>query len=181
MKRINFKEELYFHLSGNRKDPDPFQVNPDVVWNLFNIHIQIINEFHQVTPICFVIMPNHFHLLCKFPSLEILEESTHYLKENFSKNIFSANHVCGYSSFFKRRILTYTDFQNLYKYIYRNPVESGLAKRAEEYRYSSLRDILNCKYPTLYKDPFHIIFDEIRVLTWLNHKIQNLYISYPKE
>lgn len=66
-------------------------------------------------------------------------------------------------------IISYPQFLNAYKYIYRNPVEAGLVQKVEDYPYSTLKALIgkgiaHCSitdHMGLVQNPFHH-------LNWLN-------------
>ena len=63
----------------------------------------------------------------------------------------------------------YAQFLNTYKYVYRNPVEAGLASKCEDYRYSSLQGLLGRQKPyVIVLDPLGLVQNPFRVLSWLN-------------
>lgn len=66
-------------------------------------------------------------------------------------------------------IKNYSQYLNTYKYIYRNPVEAGLALMCETYRYSSLGGLLGQNELLInVLDPMGMIQNPRRILTWLN-------------
>jgi hypothetical protein len=69
-----------------------------------------------------------------------------------------------------------------YKYIYRNPVEVGLARRVEDYTYSSLYLLLNRERPSLqhsFVDPLQLIQNLPVRLRWLNSANAFSQTSFP--
>jgi putative transposase len=86
----------------------------------------------------FVLMPDHFHLL--LTPLLTLERAPQLIKGDFS---FRARKELGFSgeiwekSYYDRRVRDWEEYLGFQKYVRLNPVRRGLAKAAEEYRYSS--------------------------------------------
>lgn len=61
-------------------------------------------------------------------------------------------------------------YGNVYKYVYRNPVEANLCSRVQDYPYSSLNFILGrdtYRFP-VFDTYFEIIDDHWSTLNWLN-------------
>lgn len=84
----------------------------------------------------FVIMPDHFHALIT-PAPEIsLERAVQFIKGGFSFRLKSSLPVWQ-ESFTNHRIRDDEDFERHREYIRMNPVRAGLARRAEDYPYSS--------------------------------------------
>jgi hypothetical protein len=112
----------------------------------------------------FLLMRNHFHLLwspyslndgaCRDKLIDKFSE-VFELKMNHGKIFYP--------------ILSFPQYAQVYKYIYRNPVEAGVVMKVEDYAYSTLQIVLGNqpKLPGL-EDPFGVIFDQHRMLQWLN-------------
>ena len=86
----------------------------------------------------FVVMPDHFHLL--ITPQESLERAMQLIKGGFS---FRAKRELGFRreiwqpSFYDRRVRDAEEYFAFRDYIRQNALKSGLALRAEDYRYSS--------------------------------------------
>jgi putative transposase len=66
-------------------------------------------------------------------------------------------------------IKNYSQYLNVYKYIYRNPVEAGLSLMCESYPYSTLNSILGQSTQHLKViDSMSVIQNPRKILTWLN-------------
>ncbi|MBC7754321.1 MAG: hypothetical protein H7Z71_08795, partial [Moraxellaceae bacterium] len=66
-------------------------------------------------------------------------------------------------------IKNYSQYLNTYKYIYRNPVEAGLAFMCESYIYSTLNGILGQNDLLLHVlDTMGVIQNPRKILNWLN-------------
>ncbi|HUB03169.1 MAG TPA: transposase [Terriglobales bacterium] len=84
----------------------------------------------------FVIMPDHFHALIT-PSPDVsLERAAQFIKGGFSFRLKSRFPVWQ-PSFTNHRIRDYEDFERHRDYILMNPVRAGLARRPDEYLFSS--------------------------------------------
>jgi putative transposase len=88
----------------------------------------------------FVVMPNHVHVLVTIGKGMTIEKATQLMKGNFSyrakKELGFGGEVWqpGYSAV---QIDDYESFLAHRAYIYENPVKAGLAKKPEDYPYSS--------------------------------------------
>ena len=87
---------------------------------------------------CFVVMPEHFHLL--ITPLEItIERAMGVLKGGYSfrvKRELNRNFEVWQPGFTDRRVRV-GEYERFKTYIEQNPVKAGLAKRAEDYPYGS--------------------------------------------
>ena len=89
----------------------------------------------------FVIMPDHVHALLT-PAPEIsLERALQFIKGGFSYRLHSRPPVWQ-ASFTNHRIRDWEDYEHHREYVRMNPVRAGLAKRAEDYPYSSAAGVL---------------------------------------
>ena len=87
----------------------------------------------------FVVMPNHVHLLMK-PKIE-LRRIMNGMKGSTAK---AANEILGRTGkpfwqdeSFDHWVRTEKEFGNIFRYIERNPVSAGLARRPEDWAWSS--------------------------------------------
>jgi putative transposase len=89
----------------------------------------------------FVIMPDHVHALLT-PAPEIsLERAMQFIKGGFSYRLKSRPPIWQ-ASFTNHRIRDFADYENHREYIRMNPVRAQLAKRAEDYPYSSAAGVM---------------------------------------
>ena len=66
-------------------------------------------------------------------------------------------------------VLSYAQYLNTYRYIYRNPIEAKLVLKIEDYKYSSLyyllgKSLLHCQII----DHLGLIQNPIKLLNWIN-------------
>ena len=79
------------------------------------------------------------------------------------------NHVYG-GRVFRSRIASDHHLKNVYKYVYRNPVEAGLVTQVQDYRYSTLLSLFGDAVTIIPLEFDFVLFadDERRVVEWLN-------------
>ncbi|MDD4294741.1 MAG: transposase [Candidatus Omnitrophica bacterium] len=109
-----------------------------------------IKEYEKIVEIyAYCLMPTHVHLLLR----EIREGGISFFMNKISKS---------YAQYFNKKykrqgplwqgryknVLVKEDEQLIYltRYIYRNPCKSGLVDSPQEWKYSSLQEVLNDKY-----------------------------------
>lgn len=121
----------------------------------------------------FVLMVNHFHLLARFPLGNISPAMMYFMRESskrIGKKSHKENHLYG-GRFHRCRIANQHYFNHAYKYNYRNPVSVGIAKRCEEYPFSTLNGLLGQRRLYIPVQEDTTLFSGIEdVLQWLNAK-----------
>lgn len=73
-------------------------------------------------------------------------------------------------------IKSYQQFLNVYRYIYRNPVEVQLCKQAQYYPFSTLKEILGLQINYFNAvDPARVIQNPSAILSWINKNELDLF------
>ncbi|OFZ17863.1 MAG: hypothetical protein A2Z20_05800 [Bdellovibrionales bacterium RBG_16_40_8] len=133
--------------------------------------LTLAHYLYNINILSFVLMPNHFHLLAQTPEAN-LSDAMRYFMCSTSKAINVRAHKINQnhgSRYFRCLIKKEIYFQNVYKYVYRNPVTAGLSKTVEAYRYSSIQMYLGLqtiKVP-LSSDE-QLMSYTYKTLSWLN-------------
>ena len=143
----------------------------DQVWDLMCDYLYLLHCGFGVEILSFVLMSNHFHLIARFPLLNISAAMNYFLRET-SKHIGrisgESNHVYG-GPFHRCRIAKQLYFTHAYKYNYRNPVAAGIVDRCELYPYSTLNGLLGYrKMHVPVREDTTLFSDVSGVLHWLN-------------
>lgn len=118
-------------------------------------------------------MSNHYHMLARTPHFN-LPAGMHYLKMNVSKEITALSGRINqtFAGPYHSSLIDNSEYNRaVYKYIYRNPVDAGLAKNVESYPYSTLFGLLGFGASTisLVEDVF--LFENTQqTLKWLNEQ-----------
>lgn len=162
-KRLKFKKDLneYFHLNF---DFETHPLFPELDWLLLNYHLNRLAQVHDIELLGFVMMSSHCHLLFKSPL-----QKENYFTEALLREL---NVKCGESSLVEP-ICNIAQFLNSYKYLYRNPVEAGMVRRCEDYRFSSLHGLLGkSELATQVIDPLSVAQNPIKILNWLNNHFE---------
>lgn len=181
MSRINFKLSNYYHVSGKWDCVLSDRNQMSELWNLSLVQLSALEIFGELNIIAFVLMNNHFHLLIKLKTSEVISELNLYFKKNMTQNLMNVGVLDNSSEFhdlFFKRISSFAELKELYRYVYRNPIEANICDKAEDYAYSTLHYALKKNFNLAKEDPFHLIFNEPRVLQWINSKDKPLYYTY---
>lgn len=118
-----------------------------------------------MTSHAFVLMGNHFHHLWS-PCVSSEKSAFEAFAEVVSKELNEPTFIWEESVF---SIDSFFQYRETYKYIYRNPVQAGLVACVEEYKYSTIQNVLGRDRVVIgLQDPFGLIFDQFRQLRWLN-------------
>ena len=158
----NNSQITYFHLNFE------FEICPLMAvldWKLLCHQLNKISSLHQIELQAFVMMTTHSHLLFKSYA-----QKENYFTEGLLKELKIRNN--GQNSL-TEPIKNKTQYLNTYKYIYRNPIEAGLAMRCEKYQYSSLNSLLGYSTNSLnIIDPLNVTQNPFKILNWLNQNNQ---------
>ena len=160
------------HITARSNNREQFPVPLSLVWELLADYLQILKHEFGIEVLSFVLMPNHFHLICKDPKTNISKGMQFFMRES-SKELGRLsgriNKVWG-GPFFSSVIANPLYFFHAYKYVYRNPVRANLCDRVELYPYSSLAVLLGNSRTVLPMCDDTILFEEglQSTLDWLN-------------
>ena len=127
----------------------------------------------------FVLMGNHFHLLCHTP-FENIDQCMHQFMRGTSvdvnQRLKSKNSL--WDGHYRWSVIrSQTHYFQVYRYIYQNPVRAELVERVEEYQFSSLKRDL--PFPLHTNVPISFCGEEGELL-WLNEKYQEEDLSLIK-
>lgn len=156
-----------YHITSRCNNKEFFPIPLKEVWSCMLLRLQETHEKHQLAIHAFVLMGNHFHLLCHTPKANI-DECMHYFLRMTSIDINrrsqSMNHLWG-----GRYRWTLIDSQRyyfqVYRYIYQNPLRAKIVSRVEDYPFSTLK--LGIPFPLHTSIPLSFAGHEGE-LAWLN-------------
>ncbi|WP_407652951.1 transposase [Bdellovibrio svalbardensis] len=137
-------------------------------------YLFFISTAYKIEIHSFVLMNNHFHLIARFPENNMSEAMNYFMRETsrvISRSSMRINQTYG-GRYFRSAITKPHYLEHVYKYVYRNPIEAGLASNAEEYPYSTLSILLGKKNGIipLIRDPRLEPKLLESTLRWLNKK-----------
>ena len=161
MKKSLFREgHYYFHINLD------FNVHPifkELDWIFVQKNVNQCLQAHSIHLHALVMMDTHLHLLIQ--------------SDNQKENFFCESLVLLLKMPHQpiechcEPVPTYAQYINTYKYIYRNPVDAGLARQVEDYTYSTLRGLLGLSI--LYCeiiDHLGLIQNPLQHLNWMNNR-----------
>jgi putative transposase len=161
-------EQKPFHLAHRGTYFDASMSDRIHLWYEVTDLLQDLGKKRILTTHAFVLMSNHFHFLWA-PFESSKEEAFQEFSSEISKVLDCEPPDWDQSIF---PVESFYQYHQVYKYIYRNPVDAGLVYRVEDYRFSTLQHVLgNQRLLIGLQDPFGLIFDQFRMLEWLNMPI----------
>lgn len=113
----------------------------DKLWTVFSNQLNEITSKYKAAIHAFVLMDNHYHLILstneKFDLGKVMCEMQKNVSRIVNSKTLRTNHVFGGP--FKGSLIENSEYYfNVFKYVFRNPVESKLVERVLQYEFSSL-------------------------------------------
>lgn len=164
-----------FHITGRRHNKSPFDLDLEQVWQIMSDHLFLTHVFFGLKIHAFVLMPNHFHLLCSTNG-ESLGVAFNYFMRETSKRM---NQVSGNlnqnwgSRYYRCEISASSYFMSCYKYVYQNPVRASLVSKCENWRFSTLHGLLGKSHLMIPVENDTLLFSDSGLLLEANLKWLN--------
>lgn len=164
-----------YHITSRSNNRENYKIPMEDVWRIMSAYLYFIATSMNVRIHSFVLMNNHFHLLASFPDANLSSAMLYFMRET-SKAMgvegHRINHIYG-SRVNRSRIESFHHYMNVYKYVYRNPVEVGLSPTVASYRYSTLSGIIGAEKLLFPVVDDTLIFDSAleETLAWLDRSI----------
>ncbi len=141
----------YFHIysRGNNKQ-NIFLEDADYLKYLEKL--REYKEKHNISIICYCLMPNHIHLLLCQNSKTPISKFMASLHTSYSMNFNWKHNKVGhvFQGRFKQKEVNKDDYLlQVSFYIHFNPVKDGLVKKLEDYKWSSYSDYIGLRDGTL--------------------------------
>ena len=140
----------------------PFARPLSEVWELFKELLFRAHREQDLKTHAFVLMGNHFHLLCQTPQKNIdaimrslLFSSSKRLGENHQWTRYKWSLVPSPAYYYQ-----------VYRYVYQNPLRAGFVRKVEDWPFSSLQEV---PFPLHTHVPFSFGGEEGERL-WLNER-----------
>lgn len=170
----------YYHVTARSNNREFFYIPILNVWDIMTNKLATLQRENGIKIAAFVLMNNHFHLLLLTPDTEIDRVMYLFMKDvtlDIQKCTGRINKIFG-GRYKGSMISNFGHLVNVYKYIYRNPIEVNLSEKAENYPYSSLF----FQHQSYVRLPFRLekilpphAFDEFESLdelSWINQKFE---------
>lgn len=131
-----------YHVIARCLDNKFFTPPVSRVWEIMLRQLFLCHYQKQLRVHAFVLMGNHFHLLCETPE-QNLDEIMHFLLRTTSLLIRQESCDKGplWSRYKWSLISAPAHYYQVYRYIYQNPLRARLVEKVEDYPFSSLREV----------------------------------------
>jgi len=125
-----------YHVTSRSQNKEFFPIPISKVWEIMLEELKNASKEYDLAVHAFVLMGNHFHLLCHTPRGNIDEVMMNFLRRTSKRMNTKWDQPYKWSL-----IDSQTHYYQVYRYIFQNPVRIGLCKRVEDYPYSTLNDV----------------------------------------
>ncbi len=171
-RKLILTDSYPYHITIRTNNSDFFQLHMSSCWSIFRTELVKVIERYNFEVHSFLLMKNHYHLLVSTPEKNISRGLRFFHTEVSRKIGFITkrqNHLFG-NRYYWKLVDDEKYYQDVLKYIFRNPVDINLCSRVQDYRFSTL-------YEDLTKEPNRIItkklIDDINpsdpsLLDWYN-------------
>lgn len=170
-RRKPYSSDFPLHIVARCSNKEWFQIPLNQVWETYSNHLFYLKHWFNFKIHSFVLMPNHFHLICEAPEGNLAIAMNYFMRETsreLGKRSGRINQIYG-RPYFASTLKTNHYFLNAYKYVYRNPIEARLCTTAEAYPFSTLHSTLGLAQHTI---PTHVdenLFQDTKKhLRWIN-------------
>jgi len=150
IQKISYPGRYYYiYNQGNRKQ-DIFLDKSDYLK-----YLEKLREYkkkHNISIICYCLMPNHFHLLLRQDADIPIYKFMHALHTSYSMYVNHKHDRTGhlFQGKYKQKEIDKNEYLlQLSSYIHLNPVVSGLVEKLEDYQWSSYLDYIGLREGTL--------------------------------
>ena len=161
-----------YHITARCNNKEFFPLPLGEMWEIFMSHLYFIHREFGVCIHSFVLMGNHFHLLCHTPQANIDEAMMSFMRrtaQEVNRRSMSVNHLWGQR--YKWSVIQAPPYYyQVYKYIYQNPMRAKVVKKVELYPFSTL--IRNTPFPLHSFLPFAFAGKQGEIV-WLNDIIHD--------
>ena len=169
-RKLIYTDYYPYHVTARANNKEWFYIPKEQVWKIFVKELNLIVLEEKFKIHAFVLMDNHYHMLCSTDDSKDLGVVMQRLQKNVSRKINKKadriNHVFG-GPYKGSLITTPTYYKTVLKYVFRNPVEAGIVSKVEDYKYSSLNsDEITTVFP--YSIDSLINYRAQKLIPWLN-------------
>ncbi len=171
--KVPISSEHHYHLTGRANNRAEFWTGMDLTWNIYEAYLSFLGREMGVKTLSFVMMPNHFHWIARFPNENLSDCLMYFMRETsraITRESGRINHTYG-GRHHKCMINSYHYLLHAYKYVYQNPLRAKLVTKVEDYPYSTLPILLgNRPTPIVLTDDL-LLTDVNQIqgtLAWLN-------------
>jgi putative transposase len=133
-----------YHITSRCHEKEFFPLPLNEVWEIM---IQTLGETHKKYELgihAFLLMGNHFHLLCHTPKANLDDAMRYLLRQTsirISRRASSRNHL--WDGRYKWSLISSPMYYyQVYRYIFQNPIRANLVSKVEDYPFSTLKEMV---------------------------------------
>lgn len=138
------KSEIHpYHVTARCNGKEFFPIPLEEVWRIMLDELLKLHKSHQLCIHAFVLMGNHFHLLCQTPKGNLDQIMQHFMRTTsiyIRRRCHSENPLWG-GRYKWSLIESQAHYYQVYKYIFQNPIRAKIANKVEDYPYTSLNSV----------------------------------------
>ncbi len=167
--------EFPYHITARTTNRVHFPIPLEEVWAIFEDELYLAHIKHRFKIPCFVLMPNHFHLIASLGDSTIgviLQELIRNTAIQINARAGHINHLWGGRTF-RCEIRELNYFSTAYRYVYQNPIRANLSEKVEDWRFSTIRGLLGLDKLLIPMVEDNFLFNptpDQSCLDWFNHK-----------
>lgn len=132
-----------YHVTARCNNQMFFPLPLKEVWEIMLNQLKNLHDEHKLAIHAFVLMGNHFHLLCHTPQADLDQIMQKFMRRTsfaITRRAKSSNHLWG--GRYKWSIIeSQTYYYHVYRYIYQNPLRAFIVNHVGDYPYSSLKTV----------------------------------------
>lgn len=158
-----------YHITSRCNNKEFFPVPLHEVWMIMTKLLSRAHKEQNLAIHAFVLMGNHFHLLCHTPKGNIDECMHTFLRLSsveINRRCRNQNHLWG-GRYRWSLIDSQRHYYQVYRYIYQNPIRAGLVTKVQDYPFSTLNKEI--PFPLHTSVPMSFGGSEGELI-WLNEK-----------
>lgn len=132
-----------YHVTSRTNNKEFFPLPLDEVWKIMIGELIYLQKNYSIAIHAFVLMGNHFHLLCHTPKGNLDQVMRLFLRMTsikITRKAENINHLWG-GRYKWSLIESQTHYYQVYRYLYQNPLRAKICQRVEEYPFSTLREV----------------------------------------
>lgn len=132
-----------YHVTARTLDKAFFPLPLAEVWDIFMIELRRLHQEHQLCIHAFVLMGNHFHLLCHTPQGNLDQIMRMFMRATSVKirrRSRSLNPLWD-GRYRWSLIETRSHYLQVYRYIYQNPLRAKIVSKVQSYPFTTLREV----------------------------------------
>lgn len=131
-----------YHITSRCNNKEFFPLPLEEVWVIMLKLLRRAYKEQELAIHAFVLMGNHFHLLCHTPKANIDECMHTFLRltsVEINRRSHAQNHLWG-GRYRWSLIDSQRHYYQVYRYIYQNPIRAGLVTKVQDYEFSTLKN-----------------------------------------